>query len=108
MHYLISKLLERRGIKQPDELSEDEQGDIKRWELIFKESDISIEKIREFCQNQIKKIEEHWKDLGYEHTNDTKLISIHTVYKTLLDLIDSPREERENLERYLQSLIDKV
>jgi len=53
---LLSKLFAKRGITSVNELSPDEQATFKKWDAILSEGDITVEKIVEFCENQLKVI----------------------------------------------------
>ncbi len=103
MHPLLEKLLKKNGIKGVEELKGDEKKTYDRWQSILSEGDITVEKIANFCQSQVDVIERKWAD----HLLDKRerLIDQHVIYKTLLKAITSPQAERENLERYLNSLV---
>jgi hypothetical protein len=102
---ILSKFLQKRGIKSADELNDDEKTTFNQREKILSEGEVTVDAIRRFCQQQIDIIETKWKDLEYQ--NKEKLIPYHTVYKLILGSIDGPKSERENLERYLNLLIEK-
>lgn len=102
---LISRIMEKRGIKNVEDLDREERATLERWEKILSESEITVNKIREFCAAQISTIEGKWR--ANPENPSVNLIHYHNVYKTLLSLIDGPRSERENLERYLNQLLEK-
>ncbi len=102
---ILSKLLKKRGIQNVEELSSEEREKFDSWQKILSSGEITVDKIKEFCYNEIKRIESQWKDLNNSHEKNQRLIIMHTVYKQLSILIDSPKTERESLEKYLQSLI---
>jgi len=105
MHQLLKQLLGRKGIGDITELEEYEKQDFERWNRILSEGEISVDKIKKFCESQIKIIENKWKDLDNTKEKNDKLITMHIVYKTLLELIEAPSIEKENLEKYIASLI---
>lgn len=106
MHYLLEKLFNKRGIKDTSALNNSEKGTYDRWQRILSEGEITVDKIRDFCKAQISLIESKWRDLDNLPQKNERYIIMHTVYKTLIDAIDKPQKERENLEKYLQQLVD--
>lgn len=108
MHKLLAQLLEARKIKTVDELSEEEKTDFDRWNSILSDRDITVDSIKEFCSAQIKGIELQWKDLDNAAVKNERLAIMHTVYRSILELIDSPVEERKYVEKHLQELIHKT
>ena len=105
MHPLLEKLLKKRGIKDVSELQKDEKVDFDKWQNIFDEGDITVDKISGFCNNQIDLIENQWKDLNISKERIERLVLLHNVYKTLYNLITGPKTGRESLERYLDQLL---
>lgn len=114
MHYLISKLLDKRGIKDVKDLTSDpmpdgspsERATIEQWDRVLsaKES-VTVDDIKQFCKSQVSKIESQWKDLDNKTVKNERLVLLHTVYKAILEVIDAPQTQRETLERYLKSLL---
>ena len=107
MHNLLLRLLKKRKIENVEDLDKDEKADFDRWNRILSEGEISVEKIAEFCGNQIKLIEMQWKNLDNDIKKNERLIISHTIYSTLVNLIESPQAEKENLEKYLVELLEK-
>ena len=100
MHQLLSKLLGKKGIKSTDQLTPEEAETFDRWNRILSEGEITVGKISEFCQQEINKIESRW-----DENADASLIPYHVVYRTIIKVIQSPKAERETLEKYLSNLI---
>lgn len=107
MYNLLSKLFAKRGIKDVKELSEEERKNFDEWQKILSKEELTIEDIKNFCQSQIEIIEGKWRDLTIEHYKKSEWIPYHTIYKTLLMAMESPRLARENLEKVLNDLINK-
>lgn len=105
MHSLIHKLLHKRGIETVNELSSEEKQTFDTWQKILSKEALTTEDIKVFCQSQIDIIENKWKDLNTENIKKAELIPYHTVYKTLVMAIESPKSARENLEIQLQQLL---
>lgn len=105
MHYLLRKLLDKRGIQAKDQLEGDEKKDFERWETILGGGEMTIEKLEKFCEAQIQIIEERWKPLTVDAIENNRLVTAYTIYRTLLKVLKSPSVERETLEKYLTNLI---
>ena len=110
MHMLLSKLLQKRGIKNVSDLpssplpdgSPSERQTFENWNRILSQkSEITVENIAQFCEYQIMQIEAQWRQ------DQTKghLIAQHTVYKAILEAMKAPQKERESLEKYLMGLL---
>lgn len=105
MHTLLTKLLKGRGIDNPVKLDKEEKATFDQWALILNKEELTVEDIKKYCQSQLSIIENKWAD--YEKDNDKKaqLIPYYTVYKILLNVIQSPKVAREALEQQLNQLI---
>lgn len=109
---VLDIFLKKKGVQSPDELdntpntdgSPTERETYERYRKILSKEELTIEDIKLFLQGQIGIIEQKWKD--YDTPNDKKaeLIPYHTVYKTLEQVIRSPKAEREQLEAMLNQL----
>ncbi len=106
MHPLLQKLLNKRGIEDVTELVGPEKDQYDKWQGVLSEGEMSVEKIKQFCEMEIKTIHEQWKNLDNTPAKNERLVLIHTIYQTLLAIINSPRTDREALERYLTNLIE--
>lgn len=102
---ILNKLLQKRGIKDAQELDKEEKQQFETWRKILSKDELSIGDIREFCKTQCDIIEAKWKDYEIPREKKSEWIAPHTIYKTLLQAIDSPKEGREQLEKYLNDLI---
>ena len=107
MHGLIEKLLNRRGIKNPEELDKEEKQTFESWQLVLNKDELTTKDIVTFCRGQISVIENKWKDLETLNVKKAELIPYHVVYKTLLAAIESPRSAREALETHLNQLLNQ-
>jgi hypothetical protein len=105
MHSLINKLLRKRGIEDPKDLSPEEKATFESWQLVLNKEELTVDDIRKFCQGQIGVIEARWKDYDTPQIKKAEWIPIHTVYKALLTAIDSPKAARESLEIQLNQLL---
>ncbi len=101
---ILSRLLEKRGVTRA-QLSTEEETQFRNWEKTLSEGEMSVEKIRSFCARMVDVIATKWRD--FEYPNKEKLLPVHSVYKALLGVIDGPKTEREQLEKYLNTLISQ-
>ena len=102
---ILDKLLNKRGLKSTDELDDEEKVTYENWRKILSKEDLTIQDIKDFCQTQISVIELKWKDLNIDNSKKAELIPYHTVYKTLEQVLNAPRSEREQLEAQLNQLL---
>lgn len=100
---LLDKLLDKKGIKNVDELSKEERAVYDNYKLTLTAKTVTVKDLEAFCRSQITLIE--GKFAGAETKYDSYLKACLHVYLTLLKAIDAPKVERENLERYLIALI---
>lgn len=106
MHKTLAKYLEKLKIKNVSDLEPEEQKVYQEWDRILSKEELSLGDIKQFCEAQVGVIEAKWKDLTLDQSKKAELIPYHTVYKTLLSVIEGPRIAREALENNLQQLID--
>lgn len=105
MHLLLDKILKKRGVDDTAKLSEEEKETFDRWQKILSEGEVTLETVKNFCETQLGVIEGKFKELDRDKDKTERLVLLHSVYKSLLSIISSPRVERENLEKYLNSLL---
>ena len=103
MQNKLSKLFAKRGIKDTSELTQEERAVYDNYAKVLSKDELTIEALRQFLNSQVAVIEGKWRDHGFDHKAD--LIPYHSCYKAILEALDAPRMERENLERYLTSLL---
>lgn len=102
---LLDKLLERRRITSSDELTDDERSDFDRWREILTKEAVETGDIEALCKHQRSIIEGLFEtDVTPERARQLTLL--HSVYSKILALIESPKEQRENLIHYLEKLLD--
>ena len=102
---LIQKILEKKKINKISELSVDEKVEYDRWNAIIEGSEITVPKIREFCESQVRLIEGRYAGGEATDKQDTMLRASLHIYLNLIKLIDSPEIERGNLEKYLTQIL---
>jgi len=102
---ILNKILEKRGIKDTNELDAEEKQQFEQWRVILAKEELSTEDIKEFCKTQCEIIENKWKSFDILTERKSELIAPYTIYKTLVQAIESPKKGREQLEQYLNDLI---
>jgi len=103
---ILSRLLEKRGVTE-DELSGDEKVQFNQWKKTLSEEEISVDKIKEFCQKMVGVVEGKWRSWDLTNEQKAELLPYHTVYKAIIDVINGSKVEREQLEEYLTKLIER-
>ncbi len=106
MHPLLEKLFHKRGIEDVTKLAVAEKEQFDKWQKILSEGEMTIDRLKLFCESQITLIQEQWKNLDNDAKKNERLIMLHNVYTTMLNVISSPQTERLALERYLNNLLE--
>lgn len=102
----ISLYLEKLGIKDPTkDLTSEEKITLESWKRILSGGEISVDRIKEFCEYQLNVIETKFRDAEKSDREKANLTLIHSVYSAIKAIIVSPRAEQESLEKYLNTLI---
>ena len=104
---ILSRILQKRGIKSFNELENEEKKTFESWEKILsKNTEVTLQDIRKFCQTQCSIIEGKWKDYEMPQSKKAEMLPYFVVYRTLSSIIDSPDVEKEQLEKYLNQLLN--
>lgn len=104
MQNILSKYLQKVGITNIQEATKEEQQVFERYKTILEGSEVTVEKIKEFCTSQIKIIEHRFAS-NAKPEDDIYLKACLHIYLNILQVIEAPETERENLEKHLSSLI---
>lgn len=104
---ILTKLLEKRGIKDVHELDSEEKVNFENWQRILSKEDIEINDISEFCKTQLAVIEQKFKDVSISDTEKARMTLVYSVYASIRDVIGGKRMEREALEKYLVGLLEQ-
>lgn len=102
---LIQGIMDKKGISKITELTPDEKTEYERWQAIMDGSEMTVAKIKEFCESQIRIIEGRYASGETTDKQDTFLRASLHIYLNLIALINSPETERVNLEKYLTQLL---
>ena len=102
---IIDQVIEKKGLK-PEELSPEEKETVKQWQnILLAGSEITVDRIAQFCDYSIKNIEAQFKNLDNTPEKTQRLTLLHSVYSSLLSVIRNPQAEKDALVKYLTSLI---
>jgi hypothetical protein len=94
----------KRGIKDANQLDPEEKATFETWQAVLSKEELTMDDVKQFCRSQLDVIEGKWTDLNLEQSKKAEFIPYHTVYKSLLAAIDSPKAAREALEKQLIEL----
>lgn len=101
---ILSKWLFKKGITNPEELLPEEKVIYDKYRVILSGENISVDKIKEFCEYQVKIIENKFAD-NPKTDDDTYLKACLHIYLNILKCIEAPEKEREALEKHLTGLL---
>lgn len=100
---LLARLLQKRGIKEEGDLDHEERSTFEQWRKTLVEEPVTIETLKSFCDYQLSAITQQLKDLDRSPQKTDRLVLLFNVYSSLRGVIDSPKEAKEALVRYLTS-----
>lgn len=110
---LLEKIFKKRKIKDFADLDDTPNTDgspterqvFEEWDRILSLNDeMTVLDLKKFLKVECDKIEMKWRSLDIENAKKAEWITPHTVYKTILLAIDSPKSARETLEKQLIEL----
>lgn len=105
MHALLTDLLKKRHIAKLDDLSDEEKKIFDGWQNTLSKKAVTVDDIADFCLQNLAIIENQWKTFDNTKEKNERLIVAHTVYKSMLSLVEGKKQERESLEKYLKGLL---
>lgn len=106
MHHSIERLLQKRGIKSVEELSQEEKAQFDTWQKVLTTEKVTLPSIAAFLNVQKSLLEVQFSDLNNSDQKNSRLVLQHAIYAKLLRFLESEKAERETLEKYLNDLID--
>ena len=101
----LKEYLEKRGVKEIQELSEDEKATFDKWNKILNTKEIEIKDLEQLLSELREKAIVEIADPDNSPKKDAKEKAMITICDSLLSLIKSPKEEKEQLEKHLDSLL---
>ena len=103
----IQSILNKKGVTKLTELTPDERVEYDRWQAIVDGNEVTVDKIKEFCESQIKIIESKYAGGDTTDKQDIFLRTSLHIYLNLLQMINSPEVNRINLEKYLTTILSQ-
>lgn len=103
---LLTKLLQKRGIQKEDQLSPEEKKTFDNYRFVLTD-EVTVERIKEFCQLQLELLQDTFGDSNNNPTRDANLKALIHVYRTMLKMIQAPDKQREVLELQLNRMINE-
>lgn len=107
MKGILQKLLAHRGIESFDKLDDEEKQTFRNWDRTLSKEELTLEDFKFFLKSQLTIIETKWRDYNTGRAQKEELVPYYTTYKSLLDAIGAPQQEREALEAYLVRQLDQ-
>ena len=108
MHTLLQQWLDKIGIKNVNDLKSHEKQTFDDWNLILTEGEMTVEKILQFCKSQKRLIEANYTNPDNTEKKDYILKASLGTYNALISLLESPKAEREAVERDLIQKINSI
>ena len=110
---ILDLFLKKKGVASPEDLDNTPNSDgspterevFDKWRATLGKDDLSTEDIKNFCGMQKEMIENKWRDLNLDQSKKAEMIPYHTVYSILIQAINAPKAEREQLEKQLEQLL---
>jgi len=106
MNHLLTRLLQKRKVTI-DDLDQDEKKTFEEWQKTLSKDELTLEDVKSFCESQVDIIENKWTDYNIDQAKKNELLPYHTVYKTISNVIKSPKVAREALEKNLEQLLNQ-
>ena len=102
---IIQDILSKKGVTKLSELTPDEKVEYDRWQAIVEGNEVTVAKMKEFCESQIRIIEGRYATGDTTDKQDTFLRASLHIYLNLLNMINSPEVNRVNLEKHLTNIL---
>ena len=110
---ILDLFLKKKGVGSPEELDNEPNTDgspterevFDKWRATLGKDELTTADIKNFCGMQKEIIEAKWRDLNLDQSRKAEMIPYHTVYSILIQAINAPKAEREQLENQLNQLL---
>lgn len=104
MHPLLAEYLKKQNLTV-EEMDDDERKDLEAWRSILEGKEMTVDNIVVFIQAQLNLIDKLLRDLDNKPLKNERLLMQQVIYKTILNMIQSPNKEKEALEARLTALL---
>lgn len=103
---VLSQFFERKGI-DPADLNAEEKATLEQWKNTFTQADkdVTVADILAFCDMNIKQIEVEFRSFDTPPEKRERQVIAYSTYVAIRNLINAPREQREQFEKYLSTLL---
>lgn len=102
MAFNLLAWLHKRGVDDPAKLSGEEKIVYEQYQAILSKKELTIDDLRIFLKQERGKIEAKWRS---DMTSKEALLPYFTVYGVILEALDSPQQQRAQLEEFLSKQI---
>jgi len=102
---ILTRILNKKGIKDASELDTEEQETFNQWRKTLSEEPVTVDTIKEFCDYQLTLINQQFKDLDRTPEKTDRLVLLYNVYSSLKGVIDNPQVAKESLVKYLTGML---
>lgn len=107
MHELLKKALDKAGVDNVSQLTEEEKLDYDRYAKVLDKPDLSLDDVLTFCRAQKTLVESQFGNLDDSPQKRDRLLTLHFVYSKVVWFIMGDKAERQAVERELTDLIDR-
>lgn len=109
---ILNRLLEKKGLKSKEELTAQERAQFDNWSKIL-ESELKVEDIERNIGYEVKRLTEEWLaedsknpfNFLFHWKREVEIKARIKNYNIILNLISNKAKEKENLMKYIKSLI---
>lgn len=108
MHPLLQNWLNKIKITDVNKLSTDEKATFDDWNRVLSEGEITVEKITQFCKAQKRIVETQYTNPDNSEKKDHILKASLGFYNSMLNLLESPKAEKEAIEKDLIQKINSI
>lgn len=103
---MLDRILDKLGVKRPEDLKADELKAYRAWQAILQKPDVTIDDLKALLPKELARATAELRD----YKNGPRKDSFYKAYTTLLELITSilttPTTQREQLKAELQRRFD--
>lgn len=99
---LLNELLEKLGIKSPDDLKPEELKTYRAWSVILAKAEPTIEDLKKLLPKELERANHELQDFKNSPSKDTFYKAYASLCETISKIIIAPAQERENLKQFLK------
>jgi hypothetical protein len=107
MHTKLLEVLAKQGLKE-EQLSPEEKVTFDNWNRVLSNEKITLENVRDFCNQQKTIIESMFGTLDNSSQKNDRLVLMHSIYSKIARVTVADHTERLAVEAQLNLLIDST